>query len=71
LVKSGVVRKDGYGDRQNWRQHCSQLQAIPDAAYEAGLGRLARELADADGQRARADHLCLITIRGEKPADAF
>jgi ubiquinone/menaquinone biosynthesis C-methylase UbiE len=53
------------------RDTCSQLQAIPDAAYEAGLGRLARELADADGQRARADHLCLITIRGEKPTDAF
>ena len=70
-MKSGVVRKDGYGDRQNWRQHCSQLQAISDGAYKAGLCRLECELADPDGQRARADHLWLITIRGEKPADAF
>ena len=50
------------------RDTCSQLQAIPDAAYEAGIRRLKRELASGSGPRSRADHLCLITIRGDKPA---
>jgi hypothetical protein len=50
------------------RDTCSQLQAIPDAAYEAGLCRLEHEPADRDGPRSRADHLCLITIHGEKLA---
>jgi SAM-dependent methyltransferase len=50
------------------RDTCSQLQAISDLAYEAGLSRLERELADPNGPRSRSDHLCLITIRGEKPA---
>jgi SAM-dependent methyltransferase len=49
------------------RDTCSQLQAIPDAAYQTGLHRLERELADRGRAQSRADHLCLITIRGEKP----
>ena len=44
----------------------SQLMAISDHAYEAGIHRLEREVADADKPRVRADHLCLITIRGDK-----
>jgi ubiquinone/menaquinone biosynthesis C-methylase UbiE len=49
------------------RDICSQLQAIPDAAYAAGLRRLERAVADPTAPRVRADHLCLVTIRGEKP----
>jgi ubiquinone/menaquinone biosynthesis C-methylase UbiE len=48
------------------RDTCSQLQAIPDAAYAAGLRRLEQELADGSAPPARAEHLCLVTIRGEK-----
>jgi ubiquinone/menaquinone biosynthesis C-methylase UbiE len=48
------------------RDICSQLQAIPDADYAAGLRRLEAELADPSKPRVRADHLCLVTIRGEK-----
>jgi hypothetical protein len=60
-------------DLANWieivrrRDTCSQLLAITDIAYEAGLTRLERELAEGTAPRQRADHLCLLTIRGEKP----
>src|SRR5215831_4389960 len=50
------------------RDTCSQLLAISDAAYKAGLRRLARELEEGTAPRQRADHLCLLTIRGEKPS---
>lgn len=50
------------------RDTCSQLLAISDAAYEAGLRRLARELEEGAAPRQRADHLCLLIIRGEKPS---
>jgi ubiquinone/menaquinone biosynthesis C-methylase UbiE len=49
------------------RDTCSQLQAISDAAYQAGVERLARELADPSTSKSRKDHLCLVTIRGEAP----
>jgi ubiquinone/menaquinone biosynthesis C-methylase UbiE len=48
------------------RDTCSQLLAIPDVAYEAGVDRLERELGDGTAPQLRADHLCLVTIRGEK-----
>jgi cyclopropane fatty-acyl-phospholipid synthase-like methyltransferase len=48
------------------RDTCSQLMAIPDSAYAAGLRRLEQELADGSAPAVRADHLCLVTIRGEK-----
>ena len=50
------------------RDTCSQLMAISDAAYEAGLRRLERKLKEGTGPHRRADHLCLLTIRGEKPS---
>jgi SAM-dependent methyltransferase len=50
------------------RDTCSQLLTITDAAYEAGLRRLERELEHRTAPRRRADHLCLMTIRGKKPA---
>jgi len=52
------------------RDTCSQLLAITDAAYEAGLSRLNRELADRSSPLLRQDHLCLVTIRGEKRPDS-
>jgi ubiquinone/menaquinone biosynthesis C-methylase UbiE len=51
------------------RDTCSQLLAIPDEAYEAGVRRLERELSEGTVLRQRADHLCLLTIRGEKPSE--
>lgn len=45
----------------------SQLMAISDHAYEAGMRRLERELSEPDAPRTRADHLCLLTVRGDKP----
>jgi ubiquinone/menaquinone biosynthesis C-methylase UbiE len=48
------------------RDTCSQLLTIPDAAYEAGVRRLEHELAEWNAPLVRADHLCFVTIRGEK-----
>jgi ubiquinone/menaquinone biosynthesis C-methylase UbiE len=48
------------------RDTCSQLLTIPDAAYEAGVRRLEHELAEGNAALVRADHLCFVTIRGEK-----
>jgi SAM-dependent methyltransferase len=44
----------------------SQLMAISDRAYEDGIARLERKLADAGTAQVRTDHLCLLTIRGDK-----
>ena len=49
------------------RDTCSQLQAISDAAYQAGLKRLERDIDDPSAPKSRTDHLCLVTIRGEAP----
>lgn len=50
------------------RELNSQLMAISDRAYAAGIRRLERETADERTAPVRADHLCLITIRGEREA---
>lgn len=50
------------------RDTCSQLLAITDIAYEAGLRRLERELEQGTTPQRRADHLCLLTLRGDKPS---
>jgi ubiquinone/menaquinone biosynthesis C-methylase UbiE len=46
----------------------SQLMAISDAAYEAGLRRIEWELTDPRTPDRRPDHLCFATIRGDKPS---
>jgi hypothetical protein len=46
----------------------SQLMAISDRGYQKGIERLEAELAEADAPKVRTDHVCLITIRGEKRA---
>jgi ubiquinone/menaquinone biosynthesis C-methylase UbiE len=51
------------------RDITSQLMVISDAAYAAGLRRLEEGLADGSIPPTRTDHLCLVTIRGERPAD--
>jgi SAM-dependent methyltransferase len=53
-------------DEVRRRETCSQLLAIPDSAYDAGLHRLMEELAAHNGPLSRANHICLVTIRGEK-----
>ena len=50
------------------RDTCSQLQAISDAAYAAGVRRLERDVAGSTGPVMRPDHLCMVTLRGDKPA---
>ena len=49
------------------RRHiCSQLQTISDADYQAGIGRLQREIGDPTAPRTRPNHICLVTVRGDK-----
>ena len=57
-------------DEVGRRATCSQLLAIPDAAYEAGLRRLTEELAAQRGPLLRQNHICLVTIRGGKQVAA-
>ena len=54
-------------DEVRRRATCSQLLAISDPAYEAGLRRLTEELAAERGPLLRKNHICLVTIRGGKP----
>jgi ubiquinone/menaquinone biosynthesis C-methylase UbiE len=49
------------------RDRNSQLLTLSGKAYEAGLCRLESELADPSAPRSRADHLCFVTICGDKP----
>lgn len=51
------------------RDITSQLMVISDAAYAAGLRRLEEGLVDGSAPPTRADHLCLVTIRAERPRD--
>jgi SAM-dependent methyltransferase len=51
------------------RENNSLLMALSDAAYEAGLRRIERELAQSNAPPPYADHLCFLTIRGDKPAN--
>jgi ubiquinone/menaquinone biosynthesis C-methylase UbiE len=50
------------------RETCSQLQAISDAAYRAGVERLESDIADAGAPQSLNDHLCLVTICGAASA---
>jgi SAM-dependent methyltransferase len=52
------------------RDICSQLMVISDAAYAAGLRRLEEGLRDRSIPPTRTDHLCLVTIRAEKPSSS-
>jgi ubiquinone/menaquinone biosynthesis C-methylase UbiE len=49
------------------RQSNSQLLTLSDAAYAAGLRRIECDLAK--GSRGYPDHVCFVTIRGDKPAN--
>jgi SAM-dependent methyltransferase len=48
------------------RERNSQLLSLSDAAYEAGLRRIERDLDNPQTPRARADHLCFVTVRGNR-----
>jgi hypothetical protein len=54
-------------DEVRTRGTCSHLLAIPDAAYEAGLDRLTRDLASHGDWFTRQNHVCLVTVKGAKP----
>lgn len=44
----------------------SQLLAISDRVYEEGIARLERQLAYGGAAQMRTDHICLLTIRGDR-----
>jgi SAM-dependent methyltransferase len=51
---------------RNRRDTCSQLQAISDEAYAAGVRRLEAAVAGSSEPVVRGDQLCMATVRGEK-----
>jgi hypothetical protein len=52
--------------RVRQRHICSQLQTISDADYQAGIDRLQREIGDPTAPHTRPDHICLVTVLGDK-----
>jgi len=52
------------------RDVTSQLMVISDAAYATGLRRLEEGLAVGSTPPLRADHICLVTIRADRPLEA-
>jgi len=48
------------------RERNSQLLSLPDAAYRAGLRRIEPDIDDPQTPKVRADHLCFITVRGDR-----
>jgi ubiquinone/menaquinone biosynthesis C-methylase UbiE len=50
------------------RENNSALITLSDAAYAAGLSAIERDINDPDVPSVRADHLCFLTVRGDKPA---
>jgi ubiquinone/menaquinone biosynthesis C-methylase UbiE len=56
-------------DEVRQRHSNSQLMVASDAAYEAGVRRIEQEIDDPSAPRTRADHLCFVTVRGDKPSN--
>jgi len=52
--------------RERHRERNSQLLSLSEAAYEAGLQRIERDLDNPQTPKARADHLCFVTVRGNR-----
>jgi hypothetical protein len=48
------------------RERNSQLLSLSEAAYEARLQRIERDLDNPQTPKARADHLCFVTVRGNR-----
>jgi hypothetical protein len=48
------------------REGNSQLLSLSDAAYEAGLRRIERDIDNPQRPQLRADHLCFVTVRDER-----
>ena len=49
-----------------FRERNSQLLSLSDAAYAAGLQRIERDLNDPQTPKMRAEHLCFVTVRGDR-----
>lgn len=49
-----------------FRERNSQLLSLSDAAYAAGLQRIERDLDHPQTPKIRAEHLCFVTVRGDR-----
>jgi ubiquinone/menaquinone biosynthesis C-methylase UbiE len=49
-----------------FRERNSQLLSLSDAAYEAGLRRIERDLDNPQRPKVRSDHLCFVTVHGDR-----
>ena len=49
------------------RENNSQLLTLSDSVYEAGLRLIESQIANPNAPRTYPDHLCFLTVRGDKP----
>jgi hypothetical protein len=70
----GVPRRHVHSERDlaellaavQFRERNSQLLSLSDASYAAGLRRIERDLHDPQTPKVRTDHLCFVTMRGNR-----
>jgi hypothetical protein len=70
-----VARRHAHREREladllsavRFRERNSQLLSLSDAAYPAGLRRIERDLDDPQTPKMCTEHLCFVTVRGDKP----
>jgi ubiquinone/menaquinone biosynthesis C-methylase UbiE len=75
FVRIGVERRHLHFDHDlaqllvavQHRERNSQLLSLSAVAYEAGLRRIERDLDNPQTPQVRADHLCFVTVRGDRP----
>jgi len=69
-----VQRRHVHGERNlaellsavRFRERNSQLLSLSDAAYALGLRRIERDLDDQQTPKMRTEHLCFVTVRGDR-----
>jgi ubiquinone/menaquinone biosynthesis C-methylase UbiE len=69
-----VQRRHVYRERElaellsamRFRERNSQLLSLSDAAYAAGLRRIERDFDDPQTPKMRVEHLCFVTVRGDR-----
>jgi hypothetical protein len=70
-----VARRHAHREREladllsavRFRERNSQLLSLSDAAYPAGPRRIERDLDDPQTPKMCTEHLCFVTVRGDKP----
>ncbi|MCI0564237.1 MAG: hypothetical protein MN733_37665, partial [Nitrososphaera sp.] len=71
VTRNHLARQEKLSDFQQYasqRYRTSQLMAISDEAYQAGLQRIEEALQESPSETHIASQLCFVTVVGEKPS---